>query len=256
MSSPLNTTIGSRNLLVLENLQQRLEKILPTAKDFGKYRYEILNEDPSVRTKSLINNEERLQRLHQELDQHMQNVKDNQKKKEFVDVRAKLHTTTNNLKEVSRKLNRVLCESISVTENGGKLQTTFGWMKQKLEKQEVEAYLLGENEPVLASVLTTEKIQNIMNLHTSLQTDISKLMERQRSITLKKAEVEAMYEQIQQNEKEIKHKTEQGSSSFIAKMSQARDSKLSEFQQMQNRVRDKMRKYLPYVGVIILAIIA
>ena len=123
----------------MNNVQSQIEQIQPNTRDFLKYRNEILKSDDREESKVLINTEVKLHRKKDRLERRISDIKYSEKKKDFVDARAKLYVSANKLKEVTRQLNRILCEAGTVVENQAKLQTLFGWMKEKLERNQIEA---------------------------------------------------------------------------------------------------------------------
>lgn len=240
--SPLNTVTGHRCLLILERLQHGIVQLQPTTKDFCKYRNQILTEEQNkLDSQKLLDHEAYLLQEQDSLEKYMIKVKDNEKKKEFVDIQSKLITTQNSLKNMTRQLNKMLFESEAVLENGMKLQNVFGWLKQKLERNDVEASLLGQ-ELLTKSITTAEKSQELMKIHDKLQNEIITLKKRHNQVVLKKAEIEAISEATVEMEKDFKQKKTEWSNRKKAQLIQMKDTKLKQFNVTEETMKEKLRK--------------
>jgi hypothetical protein len=240
--SPLDTVSGYRSLLILESLQHNIEQLQPTHKDFLKYRNQILSEERNkLDSQKLLDHELYLLQEQECLDKHMLKVKDNEKKKEFVDARSKLNITKKNLKNVSRQLNKMLFESEGVLENGMKLQNEFGWLKQKLERKDVEASFLGQ-EVHTESIATAEKSEKMMAIHDKLQNEILTLKKRHNQVALTKAEIKALSEATVEMEKDFKQRKAEGSNSKRAQLNQMKALKLKEFKVKEESMKKHLRK--------------
>lgn len=200
----LQTVQGCRSLFVLRNLQNRIGKLLPNSKDFCEYRNEILNDENITDSKALIDNEERLRQEKDRLEKLIEEVKDDEKKKEFVVTRSKLNTTRTNLRDISKRLNRLLYETKTVVENEMKLQSIFLWLKEKLGSDDIQNFLEGQHDGSNVSRTTIEKNQAMMTIYISLQSDISKLKNRHTAISLKRIELESISKEIEQSERNLK----------------------------------------------------
>ncbi len=241
--SPLNTVTGQRCLLILESLQHNIEQLQPTTKDFCKYRNQILSEEKNkLDSQKLLDHESHLLQEQGCLEKYMLKVKDNEKKKEYVDAQSKLNRINNNLKNITRELNKMLFESVSVLENGMKLRNLFGWLKQKLERNDIEASIQGQ-EVHTKSITTAEKSQELMKIHDKLQNEIITLKKRHNQVVLTKAEIEALSEATVEMEKDLEQKKVEGSNRKKAQLIQMKDLTLKQFKVTEESMRQQLRKF-------------
>lgn len=248
--SQLQTVQGYRNLFVLRNLQNRIGKLLPNSKDFCEYRNEILIYEDIIDSKTLIDNEASLREEKGRLEKRIKEVKDDVKKKEFVVTRANLNTTTKNLRDVSKRLNRLLCETRTVIENEMKLQSIFAWLKDKLESDDIiQTFLTGQNGHIVSRT-TIEKNQTMMAIYISLQNDISRLKNRHNMISLKRTELEALSKEIERVERDLKSHSQllDGSpDSHRSEKSHLKESRVREFRQVEAEMREDISEYATWI---------
>lgn len=241
----LQTVQGCRSLFVLRNLQNRIGKLLPNSKDFCEYRNEILNDENITDSKALIDNEERLRQEKDRLEKLIEEVKDDEKKKEFVVTRSKLNTTRTNLRDISKRLNRLLYETKTVVENEMKLQSIFLWLKEKLGSDDIQNFLEGQHDGSNVSRTTIEKNQAMMTIYISLQSDISKLKNRHTAISLKRIELESISKEIEQSERNLKSYqkcSDGGLNSHNSEKSQMKESKVREFREVEDEIKEEINK--------------
>jgi hypothetical protein len=244
--SQLSTIQGIRSLIILQNLQNQIEQHLPTIKDFFKYRDEILKSEGWDETQILIKTEESLRVKKDYLENRINETKEGEKKKEFVDTRAKLHTTTNKLKDVSKQLNRILCETRAVTENELKLQHVFSWINEKLERDSIESFLLSQNS-IISSGTAIEKNQRMTKVYGSLQNEMAEMKKRASNITIKEAGLQTLRTKIEQVEGDLKAYMQGTNTALLShrvEMNQMKESKVREFQQLELQFREEIGESL------------
>ncbi len=241
-STAVITTEGHRIIAILNIVQSRIEQLLPNSKDFLKYRDEILKNDNRHEIKVLIDTEAKLKSKKGCLERRIDEIKHNEKKKDFVDARAKLYITGNKLKEVTRQLNRIFCDTGSVIENEAKLQTLFRWIKQKLERDEIEAILLGQKDTILSGIATKDN-EVMMKKYSSLQSEISLVRKGFDEIMLEEKSLESLLQKLQEVETHLDlYRQGQGRPDRVlsSNMAELKECRLREFAQKKMQLREEI----------------
>lgn len=245
MSPNLNTIEGYRCHVILHRLQYQIGQLLPNIKDFFEYRDEILRNEIWNETKGLVGTEESLRQKNDWLEKRMNQIKDCEKKKEFVDTRAKLQSTRSKLKDVSKLLSRIFSESSAVMDNEAKLRKVFDWMNQKLERDSIETFLTSQTGDIVPSKIAIENNQNMTDTHASLQSDITTLKKRSNRIAFDDAELLAISERIKQIQRDIQEYREgknEALRSHRVQMDQMKEAAVRENKQIEIQKREEIGK--------------
>ena len=248
--SSLNSIDGFRCMFILKHLQNLLDDSIPTTRDFCKYRNEILQDENLSDCQVLVDREASLSEEVHRLEKQLQEVKDHAKKKVYVDTRARLYTVKNNIKEVSRHLNKLFCESTVVVDNVARLQSVFGLLKQKLDRKDVEMYLKALEDPNISTTLS-EKKESVVNLYTSLQREMAALKLRQNASALKKAEIESIKNETLEIERELIRKKNIDPLNHRERINQMKESRLQEMELAERDIKVEIgEKYFTHKSTI------
>jgi hypothetical protein len=151
----------ARSILVLQHLGRKLEEILPTHRVFLAARAAIVREGTCPDLKGLLSIESELYQERSSLKTQILTVHSNDNKMEFVTARARLEVVDKKLKETIKQLNHRLLKSEVVKQNFDKLLEEFGWLKQRINANEIESLWNQTNEESSLST-TIQKQESIL----------------------------------------------------------------------------------------------
>lgn len=242
-----------RCLPIIKELSVKIDAALPTIKDFCKYRSDILKEEQTLDSIALLQNEESLQKEIDRLEKRIIDVKDDEKKKDFVNSQVKLNATKNDLANVSKQLNhRLLLETKAVTDNEAKFKSSFSWIQKQLDIDCIDDLILQDGQDTKNCIVnptrqqtTIEKSRTMMKFFNTLQSDVTSLKNKIDILLREEIELDRRREVIKVVQGELdtcrkQHINNGKFNDYVITMNQNKADKLRQMKQVEILLKEDL----------------